>query len=52
MSDEEQPRAEKIDAADLELALDELESGEETDPAGDVVAAMAAMIDGVRKGVA
>lgn len=52
MSDEKKPLPEKIDDPDLERALDELDRGEETDPASDVIAAMATMIEGVRKAVA
>ena len=52
MSDEKKHTIEKVDDADLEAALDELDAGEETFDAKDVVASMAAMIEGVRKAVA
>jgi len=48
MSDEKQFPAEAIDDPDLEQALDELDAGGAPDPASEVVAAMAAMIEGVR----
>ena len=52
MSKEKQSPSEKIDDADLEQALDELDADAPTDAGSDVIKAMAAMIEGVRKAVA
>lgn len=52
MNEEKQSPEEKIDDADLEQALDELEADAPADAASDVIKAMAAMIEGVRKAVA